>query len=320
MTELTRSQALEKTIMRGQNDFLFFTDHEVIEQLSGAYALSNEELGVWTGALNNRYVWCKERGIEVRYLFVPEKHVVYSDYLPDVGISENRPVIQILNGLPEPVRQACLYPIEQLKEARQTRDLFYKTDTHWNHWGSFLTYNLLMDSLPARFNLRKVTLDDLKVTQRKTIGDLGVRLEPEEEERSEVLSHATELPFKRIYDNSVFSRGNTSVFLSPRVDAPRVVVFRDSFFNDILPHMIPVFSRTVAVSSLDMHYDLIEAEKPDLVVFEVIERFVGNKDNSGNRVLPRDGAVAFADFTGVALDALHPQKNWQTYEESAAKQ
>lgn len=318
MTELSKSELLAQTVIRGRNDFLFFTDHEAIEQVSGAVPLNAEELDVWTRALTSRHEWCRQRGIEVRFLFVPEKHVVYSDYLPDTEISENRPVVQILNSLPGQVRETCMYPVDQLKAARQTRDLYYKTDTHWNNWGGFLAYDLLMDSLPAHLDLQKVTEGDLKVTQRKIIGDLGVRLEPEEEERSDVLAHATELPFKRIFDNSVFSRGNTSVFISPRVTAPRVVVFRDSFFNYILPHMIPVFSRTVAVSSLDMHYDLVESEKPDLVIFEMIERFVGNNESSGKRVLPTDGEGTFSGLAGVALDELQPQVNWLNCEETPA--
>jgi alginate O-acetyltransferase complex protein AlgJ len=318
MTELSKSELLAKTVIRGTNDFLFFTDHEAIEQVSGAAPLDAEELDVWTRTLTTRYEWCRQRGIEVRFLFVPEKHVVYSDYLPVIEISEQRPVVQILNSLPEQLREACMYPVDQLKAARQTRELYYKTDTHWNNWGGFFAYDLLMDSLPTHLDLKKVTESDLKVTQRKIIGDLGVRLEPEEEERSDVLGHATELAFKRIYDNSVFSRGNTSVFISPRVSAPRVVVFRDSFFNYILPHMIPVFSRTVAVSSLDMHHDLVESEKPDLVIFEMIERFVGNKESSGKRVLPTDGEGTFADLAGVALDELRPGVNWLNCEEMAA--
>ena len=320
MTELSKSELLAQTVIRGKNDFLFFTDHEAVEQVSGAAPLDAEELDVWTRTLTNRYEWCRQRGIEVRFLFVPEKHVAYSDYLPDIEISENRPVVQILNSLSGPVRETCMYPVDELKAARQARELYYKTDTHWNNWGGFLAYDLLMDSLPARFDLKKITEDDLKVTQRKIIGDLGVRLEPDEEERSDVLAHATELPFKRIYDNSVFSRGNTSVFISPRVAAPRVVVFRDSFFNYILPHTIPVFSRTVAVSSLDMHYDLVESEKPDLVIFEMIERFVGNKEGSGKRVLPRDGEGSFSDLAGVALDGLRLGVNWLNFEEMTAGQ
>jgi hypothetical protein len=303
MSELSKSEQLEKTVIRGTHDFLFCTDHGALEQLTGQDPLSAAELRSWVNSLTERFNWCQARGIELRMMFVPEKHVIYQDYIPEITISENRPVVQILNALPDAVRQACLYPLKELLDARKQRDVYYRTDTHWNNWGGFIGYNCLIDSLES-LGIDRVKLEDLLVTSRKYLGDLGVRLEPEEEEVADVLSHATKLPFKRIYDNSKFSRGNTAVYESTRTSAHKTVIFRDSFFNLILPHVIPVFSRTVAVSSLDMHCDLILSEKSDVVIFEVIERFVAPRDSEGNRVVSNNCLSNFADISGVSPEEL----------------
>ena len=106
------------------------------------------------------------------------------------------------------------------------------------------------------------------------------------------------------YDNKNFSRGNTSVFDGKGPAAPRMLVFRDSFFNYILPHYIPVFSRTFAVSAFGLYFDLISAVRPDVVVFEVIERFVGMRGGRGERVFPTDPADSFEELSGTSLGEL----------------
>jgi alginate O-acetyltransferase complex protein AlgJ len=299
VTKISRSDILAKSVIRGSRGFLFHRDHDTIEQLSGNFPLSSSDLENWRTSFINRFNFCEKLGIDFRVLFVPEKHVVYSDLIPDLKISNNRPVIQLLNMLPSKLLDGCIYPIAEMKNARVLRDLYYKTDTHWNYWGAYLCYDLLMESFASKFPLDKVRLNDIKIISRNYIGDLGVRLEPEEGEFADVFEHAKYLPFKRVIDNSVFNRGSVAGFVSPRSKSPSVLIFRDSFFNLILPHFVPVFSKVLAVSSLNMHYDLVRLFKPNIVLFEIVERFVGYGNGIGGKVLINDQFSGFKEFSGL---------------------
>jgi len=52
------------------------------------------------------------------------------------------------------------------------------------------------------------------------------------------------------------------------------VVFRDSFASYFLPFLYERCSRVVVVNSKHFWYDLIEAERPDIVLMEIAERYV----------------------------------------------
>jgi hypothetical protein len=55
---------------------------------------------------------------------------------------------------------------------------------------------------------------------------------------------------------------------------PRAVIFRDSFFESIIPSLSTHFSRSVNVWSFAYDPQLVAREKPDLVIFECTERYL----------------------------------------------
>jgi hypothetical protein len=59
------------------------------------------------------------------------------------------------------------------------------------------------------------------------------------------------------------------------------------------------------VSSLSVLYDVLRAERPDVVIVQLAERFLGTYWNSQEILMPQDiGGPSFAEFTGLELDAL----------------
>jgi hypothetical protein len=53
---------------------------------------------------------------------------------------------------------------------------------------------------------------------------------------------------------------------------PRAVVYRDSMAVSLIPLLAENFSRSVFVSSRKLDQALIEREKPDVVIEEMVER------------------------------------------------
>ncbi len=281
---------------------------QVIEQLSGELRLSPVELQIWVNAIETRHAWCKQNGIEFRFVIIPEKHVVYEDLLPDdLVIAPDRPAMQVLNALAPAVRADCAYPLETLRAGRAERETFFRTDTHFTWFGGYLVYEGLLGTLQEVLpNVVAVDRGNIAFVPRPYTGDLGVRLEPEQDELSETIDHKSGPPFVKVFENTVFARGAMSVYRSEISDtAPKCVIFRDSFANYIIPHLIPTCRRLVAVSSQSMHYDLFRHERPDVVIFEVIERFVGMFDADGARALPTDlSGQSIEDFAAVNLNVI----------------
>ena len=299
----TQRRRLAETVILGKNGYLFHTDHESVEQVTGRLPLEWQELRAWQEATEARSAWCRANGVVFRMLIVPEKHVVYDDMLPDAAISPDRPALQLLAALSPRVRREVLYPAALLKQARASSETYFRTDTHWTEQGGFIAYQALLDSLPSGFIETPVQATELGTRDRAMIGDLAVRLEPEPEEVAVSLYHLTHRPFVLRYHNKGVSRGSTIAYEGDPC-GKRMLAFRDSFFNYLIPHLIPALARLVAVSSIDVHYDLVASERPDIIVFEIAERFLGNLDGEGHRSLPTDPQGAFETLSGISPAAL----------------
>jgi hypothetical protein len=293
-------------VVSGHEDYLFHRDHNVIEQVTGQLPLTHTDLQTWVSAIETRSSWCRSCGIVFRFVIVPEKHVIYPDKLPAITIHPNRPALQIIRALSAQAQSEIIYPVDLLRNARRHFKTYYATDTHWTMHGAFVLYKAFMAGLPRQFVLRPIKDENLAGVSKRYVGDLGVRLDPERDEDAVFLSHTPYQPFEQVFSNKSFSRGSTLSFTSDRSEAPQILTFRDSYFNYVIPHFIPVFSRTTAVGSINMHYDLVQSEKPNIIVFEIAERFLGYTDEAGHRELPDDsGNVSFATFSGVDLAQLY---------------
>ena len=290
----------------GREGFLFHRDHDALDQLSAAIVLRPRQIRVWIEALEARLAWCERNGAAMRFLVIPEKHVVYADKLPPfTRVSPSRPVQQVLDALDEPLARRTLYPIDALEAASKVKLTYFKTDTHWNAYGAFAAYRALVESLAPEIKLETVGEEALRWKDRPFVGDLGVRFH---KERGEIRSIAEPTADYRLsFQNHNFGRGAVHVYENARRDLPTCVLFRDSFSNFLIPYLMQGFSRLVAVSSLSCHYDLLDREKPDVVLFVCIERFLATFGRGQSIELPEDAsAQSFADFTGTSLAEIEP--------------
>ena len=296
----------QHTPLGGDDGFLFHRDHDALEQLSATIVLRRRQIDVWVEALEARLAWCKSHGAAMRFLVIPEKHVVYEDKLPRfTRVSRRRPAMQLFGALDEPVRRRTLYPLKELKAASRIKPTYFKTDTHWNAYGAFVAYSTLIESLREEIALETIREDELAWKERPFVGDLGVRYAREQgETRASLVPNAAH---KLVFQNNNFGRGAIHVYENERRDLPTCVLFRDSFSSFLIPYLMHGFSSIVAVSSLSCHYDLLEKLKPDVVLFVAIERFLATFGRGRTIELPEDAArQSFFSFSGTRPDEIAP--------------
>ncbi len=148
---------------------------------------TNANLGQYVGAVEMAPTWLEEwreivlrrreeldrMGLPHALLVVPDKLAVYEERYPEpldkVG---PRPVERLLD-LPE---LELLYPLEELRTAASTEDVYLRTDTHLTFRGNEILFRALIeplgiDGVPdfAAMPLRSYTV----------AGDLGVKFEPQ---------------------------------------------------------------------------------------------------------------------------------------------
>ncbi|HEY9639255.1 MAG TPA: hypothetical protein V6C57_02160, partial [Coleofasciculaceae cyanobacterium] len=77
-----------------------------------------------------------------------------------------------------------------------------------------------------------------------------------------------------VLDNQIIANGHAQIYENPDKSLPKAVLFRDSFGNSMLDFLAESFSRLVVVWQPHIDYSVVEAEKPDVVINQQVERFL----------------------------------------------
>jgi hypothetical protein len=258
----------------------------VREACVGAEQYTVEELEKIKTIVQNRSRWCQEQGAAYALFIAPLKHEIYPEKLPPY-LKKKRPqnkVDQVYQYLREhtDVKVIDVRPtLKAYKEKTGTR-LYYRTDTHWNQLGGFLAYQHIMKSLERDSLVFDVkNLDDYTLKHHKEYtGDL-----------SRIITYRN-----MFYREPVFMIPQYTIqakevslsepvmkphFLAPPLiretqdtTAPRLCMFRDSFGEYLYPHLSEHFSRSTYYWTRSFDRTLVKKEKPDIVVQELLGRFV----------------------------------------------
>ena len=135
-----------------------------------------------------------------------------------------------------------------LIDAKKNGCLYYLTDTHWNPTGAYVASQSIASYLSRWYpNIRPESIGNCIVKGTAYTGDLAAFACL----NGELTEHVNTIQEKQ---NSVHFMGPSGVPLnSPRIridvlrsknanaQIPKVVMFRDSFATDIIPHLAPHF-------------------------------------------------------------------------------
>ena len=291
-------------VIVGANDRLFTTLNLVCEQIFEDGALGASGLERWVGALEARLAFCEARGIVYRHLVVPDSHSIYADAMPGAPrLSENRPLRRILGAASRGLREAFVYPLDALVNGRALEETSFPHDVHPTGWGAYLIYRALATSLPTIPPAAILRPDDLRIRTFLQAGDVARAAGLPA--RRVAMQDPPPVPFKALIKGSTYRTHQVDVMAGEDPSLPRLVMFRTSNATQQFPYLIRHFSRITAVASTDVFYDLIESERPAIVVAEMPERYFASArlsvDTSDFGTPPQDQADAFEPRTGHAL-------------------
>jgi hypothetical protein len=272
-------------VLVGKDPWLFYKGRRVIDYHRGLFPFKREDLEAWRRAFEERRDWCRNRGIEFAVLFAPNKHSIYPEYLPDRirPLRDVRRLDQLLSYMKTHSDVLVIDVRAELLKAKEKERLYHWTDSHWNDRGSFRACQVAIDRLRALFPALRPYDESLFVRTsnwEKGWGlaiQLGLQDVIREEKlilkprdgwpRLELITEGLVPPKGRSFE------GEPPFALEQEMDEGiDVVVFRDSFFTNLTKYFAPHFRRSVYYWQYDFDIDVIEHEKPDLVLQEILER------------------------------------------------
>ncbi len=265
----------------GREGWLFYTGERALDDYMNVIPFKSEDLEKMGRVLEERRAWLEAKGIKFLILVAPNKATVYSEYLPGFihKIGEKSRLDQVKTYLEARYPKLEFVDVrEALSRAKRTQPLYYKTDTHWNGYGAFIAYGELMERIGSDFpTVKKHTLDHFTVNiQEYKNGYEAFVLSQSDYFADEQITLAPKFA-PRARDLSPPSAHGSGDTIIREVDDPhllKAVVFHDSFSQHLIPYLSEDFRRIVFVWKFDFNAELIESEKPDIVILECVERYI----------------------------------------------
>lgn len=242
----------------------------------------------WKDRLEERRDWLKERGIYYLVILAPDKASIYPEYLPGnlSGFYRESRLDQLLDYLKKHSTVPVLDLRSSLLNAKNDLKIYYKTDSHWNEPGALFAYRDIVNHLASVFGkekkVRAKTLDDFRIKRRKLKnGNLSLMLAIKDhgfvEQRLRLRPRFRRTARKAPLPSIKIPKAlKPAAMVSAKPDLPGAVMFHDSFGRNLKPFLSEHFSRILFLRDwgFRFHRDIIEVEKPKIVLDEIAEHFL----------------------------------------------
>lgn len=235
--------------------------------------------------IRNRAEWCKENGIKFIFLIAPNKHSVYPEYYPvnrPEGLTRTDQFTKAMDNL----NIDYIFPRDFLigQKSNYPVPLYIETDTHWNQLGAYLTFNIMLskikEQLKEEFLIPKliyestINVGDGDIPPMLGLNKFGkittINFKPDNSEWSDYYSYIKNEGRSGIITHSINNN-----------NLPKALIFRDSFFTALQPFTSLIFAeaeyRWKPFAAEDK--ESILQNKPDIIIWEVVERYTGNIAN-----------------------------------------
>ena len=278
-------------VILGQHHWMFYAEFQMVEHYLGIAKFTPAQLEAWQKLLEKRRDWLAARGIKYLVVIPPDKHNIYPEELP-AWLANAAPANRVtkLDQLLEYMQKHSTVEILDLRPpllaAKNTAPTYLQNDAHWNLFGGFVACQEVVKKLSFWFpDLPPLRLEDFIWTNAPANGgDLALMLGSDAPEKNYfTFQPGPNLPALHTNDIPAYQSnwGLTPVFTreNPGPLRRKVVMFRDSFGKTWQPFLGQVFKLSVfEADDREFCPALISANAPDVVVNEILERFVNTLD------------------------------------------
>lgn len=279
----------------GEDGWLFLAtgSNNVLEMYLEDAEVHGDVCNRWHGIIKERSERLALTGADYYHVMLPEKMTALGEKLHWPIDNRRSRGKTFSETAPESIRKNIVNFIPYLLSLPEREKYFLKTDSHWNHYGAFLCYQLICSTLG--FKIRNELIQRPKSTG-ELVFDLGVKLPDTPVERAAFAQYRADarlvndeglVSYKRA--NNLENEGSLhtgSLVEFENSEAPnkrRIIIFGDSFceYRDHLltALLAETFEHTTFVWSTSIDYSLCDRLRPDVVFCLMTERFMARSPN-----------------------------------------
>lgn len=266
-----------ENVVLGRDGWLFYdnpADGDPMGQYTGEVVWSEEEMERIARKLTAFRDTLEAQGKEFVVFVAPNKARVYSEYLPRSlsGPAWDNPVDSLVEYLSMNTDLRLVTAIDALLYTRVRQPelpLYYATDTHWNALGAYVGARELLGELGYDMpGVDEISVVDLGAYAGDLAGMLGLGDYLRTDRLYAVMDYCQTYP--TVLEENFFGLLR---YETPGADERKLLVIRDSFCTAMAHVLASQFRWSTMVHKAAFTPEVIEQENPDVVVYEVAERY-----------------------------------------------
>lgn len=278
---------LPQKVVLGKNGWFYPGNdfNNVSDQHQGLQPISLQMLQTIAQKLVAKQQKLSKQGIAFYLIVTPDSYSIYPENLPDyLKATRSKSNFDYLKDY---LKQHTTIPFIDIRPnllaAKSVHPTYMHTDTHWNNYGALVATLAIMKYI--RHDFKNIPLPDeneYKIRPKKGYaGDLVTMLALNQtisDKLNYQIDSPASLQAKEVEEiaNTELGGWPTQRFVSTNPKAPNLLFFGDSFTLSLRDFTPSYFAHSYIVRSNSMSDELIRSEKPDIVIFEVVERNLTN--------------------------------------------
>lgn len=260
----------------GRDDWMFCNYDNSIAYYCGSNLMSEQQMKDKLSLMQKLQNICDSRGVQLQFMIAPNKEQVYSEYMPTYTIENNyKRVPEFIDYVKRNSSVKIIYPIDELRAAKSTMSTYYKYDTHWNHYGSFIATQALYKDM----GLDYVSPDSVNYSEGSCIWGLvitaGLSWKDYERDYDHIPDYKPEIElFNTDGEIDHIHTEKSAVYRtdSTASNQSRFVMVGDSFRLYMMPYLERDFQH-VSIAHRDNIHDIEDdIRQADILVVECVER------------------------------------------------
>ena len=272
-SNFVKTSPIADKVIYGKDGWYFLGDsyNKVYSKSLGIDTTTDAEIDSTVTRVLEMKRFCDSLNIKFYYFVPPNSHTIYNEYLPVKPNFKNvRDLDKIISKLSGKV--SLIDVRKELFEAKKTKKIYYKTDSHWNCTGGFYGTKKLISVIKKDFpDLENLIWENFEpVEYVKDQMDLTTMLNEKVIEKDYLFKHKKE---NYSVKNEMIDNID-HMFITNPDKKYNCILFRDSFAGSIVDFLSASFGKTTYISSSIFDKNKIIKEKPDFVIFEIVERNV----------------------------------------------
>lgn len=246
-------------VLAGKGGWLFYKradDGTSMQDYQGTSTFSDATMESIKNSLVRQRDTFAARGIRFVVMIIPNKEIIYSEYMPSTvyRTSEVTRCDKLYEYLTKNSDLEVVYPKAELLAAKNSYQVYYKYDTHWNFAGVYVGVQCLLRQLYG-------TYEDIS----------GARLVVEHQNMSGDLASLIGMTDK--YNDDFYYNFYAQDINMSQIVGDGILVVGDSFSDLMLGELGYYFANVNQVGVWTFKMSMLDSYQPDVVLWECAERY-----------------------------------------------